>query len=90
MRGACPSPPSPSSKTAPRHAEDRSSSWVRWRGDSGRRVWEGFPKEGAIGAGPDQVPLERRVGKVLLAEQSACTKDRQQEALSGHREFGGV
>lgn len=64
--------------------------WEGGGGGSGRSVWEGFPKEGSIGAGPDQVPLERQVGKAMLAEQSARTKDGQQEALSGHREFGGV
>lgn len=100
VRGACPSPPPPASKTASTHAEDccprlgEVERWSRRRGGTGRGVslgrsaWRGFPEEGAIGAGPDQVPLERQVGKALLAEQSARTKDLQEEAEWAPRIWG--
>lgn len=65
------------------------------RKGGGGGLQEGLPrkasqKRGAIGAGPDQVPLERQVGKAFLAEQSARTEERRREALSAHREFGGA
>lgn len=78
---SCLNPPPPTFKNIPRYADDcrfrqdeveRESRRRREPGVSGRSVCEGFPEEGAIGVGPDQVPLERWVEKELLAECSAC------------------
>lgn len=93
-----PEPPPLTFNDAPRYADDcrcrqgeveRGSLRRREPGFSGRSIWKGFPEEGALGVSPDQVPLEHKVGKELLAERSACTKTTQQKALSRSREFRG-
>lgn len=57
--------------------------WGNWEVLRLRR----FPDEGAIEESPEQVPLERSVGKELQAEGSACTKAPERAALSGRREL---
>lgn len=90
MRGACPSPHPQDSEAPPGSLTFAAPAWARWSGElrrrgepgaSGRRVWEDFPEEGAVGRA-----LPRSLGG--LGGKGAKTP--QVKAPSGRREFGGA